>query len=141
MVSFIELNNESCQVIVDVAFLWFAYYGVICFTLQCCHYFKKNINELEIFKAEKISEEESDSESEEEPEEQQPIINEEPEIIEETDSEEEQSESVSEQEQTEFIEVTDSEQNTCSDSDEIDPNYTYPFLKNYSLRKRRRTTG
>ena len=60
-------------------------------------------------------------------------------LYEETDSEEEQSES--EQEQTEFIEVTDSEQDPSSDSDEIDPNYTYPFLKNYSLRKRRRTTG
>jgi hypothetical protein len=133
MVSFIELNNESCQVIVDISFLWFAYYGLICFTLQCCHYFKKNINELQIFKGE-----ESDSEEEEEQESEQPIINEEPEIIEETDSDYQ-----SEKEQPEFIEVNDSEEEEESESgsEDIDPNYTYPFLKNYSLRKRRRMTG
>lgn len=133
MVSFIELNNESCQVIVDISFLWFAYYGLICFTLQCCHYFKKNINELQIFKGE-----ESDSEEEEEQESEQPIINEEPEIIEETDSDYQSEES--EKEQPEFIEVNDSEESE-SGSEDIDPNYTYPFLKNYSLRKRRRMTG
>ena len=132
MVSFIELNNESCQVIVDISFLWFAYYGLICFTLQCCHYFKKNINELQIFKGEeRISEEESDSEEQES---EQPIINEEP------DSEYQSEES--EKEQPEFIEVNDSEEEESeSGSEDIDPNYTYPFFKNYSLRKRRRMTG
>ncbi len=138
MVSFIELNNESCQVIMDISFLWFAYYGLICFTLQCCHYFKKNINELQIFKGSRISEEESDSDSEEEEHDsEQPIINEEPEIIEETGSEYQSEEPG----QTEFIEVTDSEPELESGSEDIDPNYTYPFLKNYSLRKRRRMTG